>query len=64
MLTAQSCPQYKLAQRIWLCRTHLDNFLVDFGLYWTISDPFGPSVYLDLSIWTCLFGPVFFDLSI
>ena len=59
----------KLDQETWLCRTHLDAFLVDFWPYWTnldIIEPFcllGP-VYFDPSFWTCLFGPVYLELSL
>ena len=48
----------KLDQGNWLCRTHLDDLLVDFyriGPYWTNLDQFGLF---------CLFGPVYFDPSI
>ena len=61
----------KLDQETWLCRTHLDAFLVDFGPYWTNLDIFGPFCLLgpvnfypclwDLYIWTRLFGPVSLD---
>ena len=62
---------------IWLCRTLLDDFLVDFGQHCTILDQLRPiwtilsiwtilfePIYLDLSIWTCLFSPVYRDLSL
>ena len=57
----------KLDQETWLCRTHLDVFLVDFYIFGPFcllgTDCFYPSLW-DLSIWTRLFGPVSFDLSI
>ena len=52
-----------------MCRTHLDNFLVDFCPYMTDLDHyviwiglFGP-VYLDQCIWTRLLGPVYLNLE-
>ena len=51
----------KLNQGAWLCRTLLDNLLVDFGPYWTIFDQFRP-IWTILSVWTRLSGPVYLDL--
>ena len=34
--------QYKLDKGPWLRRTHLDDFLDEFGSYWTIYDHIGP----------------------
>ena len=44
--------------------TPMNIFLVDFEPYWTNLDKLDHSVYFDLSIWTCLFGPDSLHLSI
>ena len=63
------CFVKKLDKETWLCRTHLDAFLVDFGQIWIYLDSsiwthLGEPVYLDRSDQTRLFGPVYLDLSI